>query len=177
MNELDRVIKVCEDFRNIQNSGGYHYGWNPGEIIETCNKLKALGLNWGDKIYYDDFKIVKGNYYLANSKTGYVLDKDSYYIVWSNGNIGRLMFIPYEYYDCVEDEWREFFDTLLSYSPLDYDETNCKIIYDIENGKHLLADYDNIYKETREKMNNKVKHGKLKAMETEYARLKSELGY
>ena len=177
MNELDRVIKVCEDFRNIQKSGEYHYGWNPGEIIETCNKLKALGLNWGDKIYYDDFKIVKGKYYLANSKTGYVLDKDSYYIVWSNGNIGRLMFVPYEYYDCVDDEWREFFDTLLSYSPLDYDETNCNIIYDVENGKRLLADYDNIYKETREKMNNKVKHGKLKAMETEYARLKSELGY
>ena len=92
MNELDRIIKVCEDFRNIQNSVEYHYGWNPGEIIDTCEKLKALGLNWGDQIYYDDFNIVKGNYYLVDSKTKYIPDRDSYYIIWSNGNIGKYQF-------------------------------------------------------------------------------------
>ena len=177
MNELDRIIKVCEDFRNIQNSVEYHYGWNPGEIIDTCKKLKALGLNWGDQIYYDDFNIVKGNYYLVNSKTKYVPDRDSYYIIWSNGNIGKYQFVTSNYYDDVEDEWREFKDTLLSYSPLDWDENHNKIVYNVENGKKVMADYDNICKKTREKIELKIKQKKLELMRTEFERLKSELGY
>ena len=37
----------------------------------------------------------------------------------------------------VEEEWTEFNNILKSYAPLDWDEYNCHMVFDIEHGKKI----------------------------------------
>lgn len=143
----------------------FGYGRTTREYLETCNKLKALDYKWGDDLPYGDIKILKGDSFHLNCKaTSYEFDPDTYYVVWDNGNIGRLMFINEAYYYDVEEEWSAFEQKLLSFNPLDYDTLNNEYVYDIENGKKLIDAYRHIYAETSAAMMVKVKEAKRKKL-------------
>lgn len=92
--DLDSVIKICEQFKKViePTKRREGYGNTPSELIYAAEKLKALGLEWGDRIQYRDFRIRK-NYYITNSATGYKPNKEEFYIEWDNGNVGRLQYI------------------------------------------------------------------------------------
>ena len=62
-----------------------------------------------------------------------------------------------EYWSDIEDELQELKNVLKSYNPLDYDELNEDYIYDIENGKRLIADYDKIVSDFWNKVDKKIK--------------------
>ena len=150
---------------------------SPKTIIEECNKLKILGCDWGEIRFGEygrigkDFRLYKdGN--LTNQNTNYEFDNQKYYIHWDNGNIGRLMFLNYADYSEEETKiWEEFKTELMSYHPLDYDHLNCHIVYDIENGKKVMADYKNICKKTSEKFSKYIKKRELQKAKEKYEKL------
>lgn len=171
---LKEATRICGEYYNLmQNS---IYSGSPYEMINICEKLAALGLEWGDPINYPDFYICKGgDYNLLNSATHYKFDKDTYYIHWDNGNIGKYQFTGDLGYRHIDDEWNEFKKILMSYEPLDYDPYNCHIIYDVKNGKRLLKDYKNICKSIDEKVFKKVKEIQIQKKLKEIEALKKQL--
>ena len=172
---LDKIIKICKQYEEICCEARCGYSSSPKSMIEYCEKLKCLGLEFGESVNYPDFTIIKKPY-ITNSATGFKYDPDQYYIVWDNGNVGRLQFISQSYWYDVEQEWQEFRQKLLSYEPLDYGPQNCHMIFDIEHGKKLIDDYPQICKETREKMNAKIAKVKLAKAKEEYEKLLKEVG-
>lgn len=70
---------------------------------------------------------------------------------------------------------QELKNVLKSYNPLDYDELNEDYIYDIENGKRLIADYDKIVSDFWNKVDKKIKDVKLERKREQLELLKSEL--
>lgn len=141
--------------------------------LDECDRLEALGEKWGYKIPYD-FK-VKKKPRIANSSTYYEFDENEYYVVWDNGNIGRLQFVSENYYDDVTEEWQQFLAELDSYEPLDSDPYNCRKIYSIENGKRLMNDYADICERTREAMQEKIKKAKVEKLKRQLEELEAEV--
>lgn len=162
----DRIILIKAYLAAFNSSKmPFEYGRTAQEYLETCNKLKALGYKWGDNLPHGDIKLLKGKQInLSIKHTSYVFDPDTYYVVWDNGNIGRLMFVNEDYWWKVEEEWATFEQRLLSFSPLDYDAINNEYVYDIENGKKLIDAYRHIYAETSAAMMIKVKEAKRKKL-------------
>lgn len=114
-------------------------------------------------------------YYLTNSATNYEQNHENTLVVWKEGS-GRYMFIDRcEHYLLIEDEWNELISILKSYSPLDYDEVNDVYIYDVENGKKLIDDYDEIVKRIKDKVDKKIKIGELERKKRELEKLIKEL--
>ena len=141
---LDDIIRICEEYDEIRKASLNKFCL-PHEYIEMCHALKAFGLEWGDRIItLSDFRLTKGKYYISNSTTYYKPDKDEYCVHWDNGNIGRYQFTDEAGYKYIGEEWQKFIDILMSYSPVDYDKTRCHIVYDVENGKRVMADYKDI---------------------------------
>lgn len=173
---IKEAKQITEDYDNLYKEN-YKYGYyahTVNEMKSILTKLEVMGLEWGDSLVIPNhFRLTKG-YYLTNSKTHYKEQDDEWYIQWDNGNIGRLQFISEKYYAFVEDEWEAFKAELLSYNPLDYDPLNNHIIYDIENGKKVMANYKDICKRTQEAMNAKVKEAQIKEMEEQLAKLKGQ---
>ena len=151
------------------------YGHSAYGYLQTCEKLKALGLNWGADINFEDFRIVKG-YHLTNSTTHYKGNKNDYYIHWDNGNIGCLMFTISDNWDLVQDDYKEFLKRLISYGAVDWDDLNDHIVFDIEHGKNLLKDYLKIKQETVEKIKRKIKNEELARVKRRYEQLLAEFG-
>ena len=172
--DISEVKKLMQQVRTIKANMPYGYGQHETQIIETCDKLEALGRKWGEAVCPRDFSIEK-RYHICNSSTGYQPKDDTWYVIWDNGNIGRLQFVSNKYYSDVQDEWEEFKNRLLSYNPLDYDDMNNFNVYDIENGKRLMADYQQICNETLAKMTDKIKQVQLKEAKEKYERLLNEL--
>ena len=172
--DIGEVRKLMQQVRTIKANMPYGYGHTETQIIETCDKLEALGRKWGETVCPRDFSVAK-KYHICNSSTGYQPKDDTWYVIWDNGNVGRLQFVSGKYYSDVQDEWKEFKNKLLSYNPLDYDTFNNFNVYDIENGKRLMADYQRICDETLAKMKNKIKQVQLKKAKEEYERLLNEL--
>ena len=173
--DLDRIISVCKEYKNILDARGRYYGYGntPNDIISTCEKLKALGYKWGDILPGNHFRMSK-KYYLSNSATQYQPEEDTYYIEWDNGNVGRLQFVSDTYWHYVGDEWEEFLNEMRSYNPVDYDPLNCHIIYGIENGKKVIADYNDICNRTQEKMRQKIRAVQIEQKKKELEKLLSE---
>lgn len=119
--------------------------------------------------------IIVNSYQLINSKTKYNHDDTSPLVVWSEA-CGRLAFVSNEYYSEIDDEWGNFMKVLKSYEPLDYDELNNTYIYNVENGKRLIHDYDNITNDLDQAIENKIKQVQLQEKITKYEKLKAELG-
>lgn len=152
----------------------------PVQILEECEKLKILGCEWGDITFGDygrigeDFIMRKGGD-IVNQTTKYEFDKDSYYIHWDNGNVGRLMFLGNADYSDEETKiWLEFKAELLSYNPLDYDKHNCHIVYGIEDGMRLKKDYKDICDKTKEKFSMLLKKRRLEKAKETYEKLLAE---
>lgn len=153
---LDEVERISNEFQNLLDSKKPY--WNmqyPINFLSAVKILRVLGLNWGDQYKYNDFRIKQG-YYVTNNGTGHKPDKDTWYIEWDNGNVGAYQFCDDESYPYVQEDYREFKERLMSYGPVNYDPLNNHIIFEVENGKKLLADYDLICKETRVKMRKKL---------------------
>lgn len=169
---INEAIRICNEFKNLLNDRPYRYGMTYMEILDTCEKLKILGYEWGDPLPDPDFKICKGNYYvLTNPVTKYNFDPDKYYIHWDNGNIGQFQFVSERiFYEGFE----KFLNKLHSYNPLDWDPYNCHIIYNIEDGKRLIDDYADIVKATREEAAEVTKKYRERQLEEELKRLRSE---
>ena len=66
-------------------------------------------------------------------------------------------------------------DILKSYSPLDYDYLNNTYIFNLENGKKLIADYEKIKNDFIEKARKKIKEIDIEQKKKELERLQAEL--
>ena len=148
-----------------------------------CKYSSELGIELGNRYYpkieYGYFvinqQIKAGKYYLlTNTETHYEQNKKDTIIIWSEP-CGRLAFVADKYWSSVDEEWREFMDVLKSYSPIDYDSLNNTYIFDLENGKRLIANYERIKNDFIEKANKKIKETKIKQKKKELERLQAEL--
>lgn len=113
-------------------------------------------------------------YYLAKSATQYNQNGIDTIIVW-NARYGRLGFVHEEYYDSIEDEWREFHEVLKLYNPIDYDEINHVYIYDLENGKRLINEYDKILQDFVKKVTKKIRIVEIENKKKRIEELQKEL--
>ena len=171
----ERIELITKYINECTKNVPYGYGYHPSEILETCNKLKALGCEWGDKIRTDDFRMTKG-FYITNSSTGYEPNNETYYIHWDNGNVGAYQFVcDSDEYSAVQNDFKEFKNKLMSYGAIDWDGMNNHIIFDIEHGKKAMEEYDSILKETKEKMSVKLKKMKAEKAKKEYEKALAEL--
>lgn len=174
----EKASKIIKDYDNlISESKGLGYGYFEEDVKNTIETMEILRIPWGEKIRIpNDFR-VKGKPYLVNSKTHFKFSENENYIVWDNGNIGRLQFGDFSgnLYKEIDEEWAEFEEKLLSYQPLDYDLMNCRIIYNIENGKRLIHDYENICSEVQSKIRVKVKKHEIEKMKRKLEELQKEL--
>lgn len=170
---IKEVKELMQRVRDIKANMPYSYGNTEQQIIETCDKLEALGFSWGDNICFTDFTISK-DYHMTNSETGYSPDPEQYYILWDNGNVGRLQFVSQKYWWDVEKEWDEFLGKLMSYKPVDYNPLNCHMVFDIHNGKQLLRDYQKICAETQKVMNKVIRQKQIEETKKKYEELLKE---
>lgn len=115
------------------------------------------------------------NYRLTNSTTNYEQKRIDTIVIWSESR-GRYAFVDEQYYRDIESEWEEFKSILKSYNPIDFDEINNDYIYDLENGKKLIKEYDEILKVFDEKINHKINEVKTAKKREQLEKLKKELG-
>lgn len=174
--KIQEIKELMEKVRTIKVNMPFGYGNDESAIIKTCEKLEVMGFEWGDSIRFRDFRIEQ-EYYISpsNKAKNYKPQKGEWFVIWDNGNIGRLQFVRNKDWFIVNDEWENFKQRLLGYEPLDYDIRNDQIVYSIENGKKLLKDYDKICDETMEAMNKKIKRVELERAKKEYEKLLSEV--
>lgn len=114
-------------------------------------------------------------YGLTNSYTKYEHNGKDKIVIWHESS-GRLAFVNSEYWWNISDEWKEFMDILKSYNPLDFDEMNNEYIYDLENGKKLINDYNKLVENLQEKVNKKIKKVEFEKKKRQLELLKEELG-
>ena len=145
---------------------------NEDRVLNECYALEALEEEWGYRIPYH-FSVRKCPH-ITNSSTHYDFDDGKYYVIWDNGNVGRYQFVDGVAYDYVDEEWEQFIAELDSYEPLDSDPYNDRKVYNIENGKRLMDDYEDICKRTREAMNKKIKKCKFEKLKRELEKLEAE---
>ena len=148
-----------------------------------CEYAEELGMELSGKYYprieYGYFLInsqikVGKKYWLTNSATKYEQNGKDSLVIWDE-SCGRLAFVNRDYWWDIDDEWKEFMNVLKSYNPLDYDELNNNYIYDIENGKRLINDYDKICQDFMEKVNKKIKEVDIANKKKEIEKLQKEL--
>ena len=156
--EAKQIISECRRlFREARKCG-----YNPYHVDDVIRTHEALGLKWGDEINLpSEFSVGKAA--VSNPAIGCSFDADDCYIIWDNGAVGRERFIDLG--DCshcilkrhlvrcpdyiTDDVWNAFKERLMSYEPLDYDTVRDYMVFSVENGKKLLADYPTICEETR----------------------------
>lgn len=147
-----------------------------------CKYADELGVElngYYPRIEYGYFVVnrqikVGKKYQLTNSTTQYVQNGYDSIVIWSE-SCGRLAFVSDVYWWDIEDEWNDFMDVLMSYSPLDYDRINNNYIFDLENGKRLISDYEDIVNDFRKKVDKKVKAVAIENKKKEIERLQREL--
>lgn len=151
--------------------------------LQLCEYADELGIevknSYYPRIEYGYFVInsqikVGKKYHLTNSTTNYEQNGENTIVIWSE-SCGRLAFVHDKYWWDIENEWEEFMSILMSYNPLDYDKINNNYIYNLENGKRLIADYDKIVKNFQNKINKKIKEVDLANKRKELERLQKEL--
>lgn len=156
MIDLDEAMNVCKSFSDILCEKPLCYGETPFVIFKTCEMLKAFGWEWGHDVYYKDFRFVKG-YLLDEPGTDHKSNPQEWYVEWNNGNVGAYQFVCRSgEYNSVQNEYQEFVSELMKYNPLNYDKNGGKIIYDVENGKKLLDNYESIVEKTQKKIDMKI---------------------
>ena len=137
------------------------------------NKGYYPTIQYGYFVINGQIKIGK-KYYLTNSTTQYKQNGEDSLVIWAE-SCGRLAFVNDKYWFDIENEWRDFMNVLKSYEPLDYDELNNNYIYDMEHGKKLIQDYDEIVKDFMDKVNKKIKEVEIENKKKEIERLQMEL--
>lgn len=152
-------LLMCEyaDELGIELNGGYYPRVEYGFLV--INRQIKVGKN----------------YRLTNSTTNYEQNGEDTIIIWSE-YCGRLAFVDKQYYSAINDEWKEFINIIKSYNPIDYDEINNNYIYDLENGKKLIKEYDEILKVFDEKIERKINEVDTAKKREQLEKLKKELG-
>lgn len=156
------------------------YAKNNLLLCEYADELDMeVGKNYYPRIEYGYFVVnsqikVGKKYCLTNSATNYEQNGNDSIVIWSE-SCGRLAFVNSEYWWTVDNEWKEFMDVLKSYNPLDYDELNDNYIYDLENGKRLINDYNEIVKDFQKKVDKKIKEVELENKRKQLEQLQKEL--
>lgn len=154
------------------------------ENLLLCKYAEELDFDITNKGYYPRIEygrfsinsliIACKKYHLTNSATNYKQNEVDTIVVWHT-SCGRLEFVSGDYYDDIKEEWEEFLETLKSYQPLDYDKWNHAYIYNLENGKRLIADYQRIVYEFKAKIDKKIAHVRVERKKAELERLQREL--
>lgn len=146
----DYLTIVPEDLKAEGKLKLYKYGGMLELDVKAIPWFSYPKIDQMGRFMYNDYIEVRERaYMLTNSTTGYAFteeqaEKDKLYIV-VRFPTGRLIFVnDTYYYDDTEDLWRDFEDKLLSYKPLDYDKLNNYYVYNLECGKNLIADWQNI---------------------------------
>lgn len=171
--KLKEVRKICAQFSEVGETAHRSYGRTEQDYIEACDKLEALGLEWGDPLCRSGhFQIKRGSEVFPSSYTPF--DSDTFYIVWDNFNVGRAQFAAGEFYHCTAEEWNWFWDKLLSYKPLDVDLYHHRMTFSICNGKKLMRDYDGICKDMKRKCELKIRQEKIRRLKEELRELEAE---
>lgn len=171
-------IKAIEEYLNYFPNDSY--AKNNLLLCEYADKLDIeLRNSYYPKIEYGCFVVnpqIKAGkkYSLVNSTTGYKHNEEDTIVIWSE-SCGRLAFVNDKYWHSIENEWNDFMNVLKSYNPLDYDEINHDYIYDLENGKRLIGDYDEIIQELEGKINKKIKEIEIENKKKEIEKLQKEL--
>ena len=174
---MDKIEVIEEYLKYFPNDA------NATKNLLLCKYSSEIGIEleggYYPNIQYGYFvinqQIKAGKYYrLTNTTTHYEQNKKDTIIIW-NEPCGRLAFVADKYWSSVCEEWNEFMDVLKSYSPIDYDSLNDVYIFDLENGKRLIADYERIKNDFIEKANKKIKETDIKQKKKELERLQSEL--
>ena len=174
MNKIEVIEEYLKYFPNDTNAT---------ENLLLCKYSDVLGIELGKgyypKIEYGYFvinqQIKAGKHYcLTNTATNYKQNKEDTIVIW-NEIYGRLAFVNDRYWHCVDDEWTEFMGILKSYSPLDYDDLNNTYIFNLENGKKLIADYEKIKNDFIEKVRKKIKEIDIERKKEELKKLQAEL--
>ena len=175
----ERIEAIKEYLKYFPND------FNAKNNLTLCECLDELGLDielkgyyyprveWHNVIFNPQIRMTS-RYGITNSATKYKHDGKSKVIVW-NESSGRRAFVCSDYWWDIADEWKEFMNVLKSYNPLDYDEINNNYIYDLENGKRLISDYDKIVQDFKDKVDKKIKEVQLENKRKEFERLKREL--
>lgn len=145
--------------------------------LEECEKLKALEKDWGEKTFYPDFELRKGDYLkhfspIFSSEN----NKDAYFFKWDIGNIGRYhLNCTDKAYFAIGDTWESFLEKMESYNPIYNDRGNCCLIYDIENGKRLMNDYPVFLKEAREEAKKVITKYEIESLREQIAALEGKI--
>ena len=172
-------IKAIEEYLKY-----YPNDYNAKNNLKLCRYADELGIELKGGFYPrmdNGWLAVNGqmrvgkNYCLTNTKTDYKFNGKDTIIIWTESS-GRLAFVDTKYWWDVNDEWEEFMEVLKSYKPLDYDDINDEYIYDLENGKRLIDDYEKILKGFLEKVNKKIDKVKREEKKKQLEMLKVELG-
>lgn len=151
--------------------------------LTLCEYAEELGIELKNRYYprvdYGYFIInsqIKAGkkYCLTNTATNYIQNGKDTIIIWHEP-CGRLEFVSTEYWWDIDEEWTEFMGILKSYNPVDYDDINATYIYDMENGKKLIADYDEIMKSFLDKVKKKIQKVNIEKKKAELERLQREL--
>ena len=168
---IEEYLKYFPDDYHVKNN------------LKLCQYADELGLklngsyypriDWNYCLINSQIKAGK-KYHLTNSKTKYEPNGEDTIIIWSESS-GRCAFVRDEYWWDIADEWEEFMNVLKSYNPLDYDELNNNYVYDLENGKQLINDYDKIVDDFMEKVNKKIKEIELEKKKKQLELLQKEL--
>lgn len=175
---IDDRIEFLEQFIkmfNVNELGDicdYKFGDSPENMLATCRKLKVLGLKWGDALPHGHFNIRLGKSLPKN-----LFDPDTYYIEWSQGNIGCYQFkgVNSETWGEVQKEWQGFLDKLRSFNPIMNNFVNCYAVYDIANGKRLMKAYDKICAETQKKIDKTLEEYRKKRLRHRIEKMQEEL--
>ena len=175
----ERIEAIKEYLKYFPND------FNAKNNLTLCECLDELGLDielkgyyyprveWDNVIFNSQIRMTS-RYSITNSATKYKHDGKNKVIVW-NESCGRCAFVDSDYWWDIADEWEELTNVLKSYNPLDYDEINNNYIYNLENGKRLINDYDKIVQDFKDKVDKKIKEVQLENKRKEFERLKREL--
>lgn len=153
-----KLYQYCKELELIPNDNYYPHISGYGRI-EINNCITASKLT-GDII--------------TNSATNYTFDDSELYISWDSP-CGRLNYVNEEFWHKIDAEWEELMNIFKSYKPLDYDLMNNHFIFDVENGKKFINDYDEIIKIFKNKINIKIKAIQLEKKKQEIEKLKAEI--
>lgn len=143
------------------------------ELDMEVGKSYYPRMEYGFFVINSQIKVGK-KYCLTNSTTNYEQNGSDSIVIWSE-SCGRLAFVDSKYWWNIVDEWDEFMDVLMLYNPLDYDKINDIYIYDLENGKRLINDYNDIVKDFKMKVDKKIKEVELDNKKKQLEQLQKEI--
>lgn len=161
----------------------YPYDHSANAHLKLCEYADELGFevknSYYPRIEYGYFVInrqikVGKKYNLSNSTTKYQQNGIDSIVIWSE-SCGRLAFVSDDYWWQIENEWNDFMNVLKSYNPVDYDAINNTYLYDLDNGKKLIEDYDAILSNFENAVNKKLKKVTLERKKKELEQLQKEL--